>query len=46
MGTMEYDSRTVAEHKVAKDAWMTIHGKGSFSYFLVPPSHGTSLTGD
>ncbi|EJP67253.1 Riboflavin synthase-like beta-barrel [Beauveria bassiana ARSEF 2860] len=22
---MEYDSRTVAEHKVAKDAWMTIH---------------------
>ncbi|KAM3555967.1 hypothetical protein ARSEF4850_005751 [Beauveria asiatica] len=24
---MEYDSRTVAEHKVAKDAWMTIHGK-------------------
>ncbi|KAM3520208.1 hypothetical protein MY4038_009507 [Beauveria bassiana] len=24
---MEYDSRTVAEHKVAKDAWITIHGK-------------------
>ncbi|KAM3446024.1 hypothetical protein MY3296_010061 [Beauveria thailandica] len=24
---MEYDSRTVAEHKVAEDAWMTIHGK-------------------
>ncbi|KAM3463676.1 hypothetical protein NHJ6243_003081 [Beauveria neobassiana] len=24
---MEYDSKTVAEHKVAKDAWLTIHGK-------------------
>ncbi|KAJ6784029.1 hypothetical protein PWT90_00316 [Aphanocladium album] len=24
---MEYDSRHVAEHKVASDAWMTIHGK-------------------
>lgn len=28
MSTMEFDSRQVAEHKVASDAWMTIHGKG------------------
>ncbi|KAJ3498262.1 hypothetical protein NLG97_g1261 [Lecanicillium saksenae] len=27
MSTMEYDSRQIAEHKVASDAWMTIHGK-------------------
>lgn len=25
---MEYDKRQVADHKVADDAWMAIHGKG------------------
>lgn len=28
MSTMEYDSKQVAEHKVASDAWVTINGKG------------------
>ncbi len=34
MSTMEYDSRQVAEHKVASDAWMAIHGKGKLKSWV------------